>query len=376
MLMLAATCVAASARGAASHHASALARHAGPRARARAQHTVLRASARSTSRDDEPGASAEGGSVRAALRGAVDALRAAGVPEPDASAEFLLAHVLGSQSRGILATHGLEPLAPAHRAEFGRMVAERLARKPVQLIIGEWSFLELTLRVRAPVLVPRPETEELVELALARCAAFSAPPHVDAGCGPAPPVHVLDVGCGTGAIGLAVLARVPHARCTAIDVAEEAVSLARQNARALGLDARYESILLPIERLAPSAADAQADGRAVSGGAPAALYDVLLSNPPYIPEADMPSLEPEVAAWEDKRALCGGREGLDVIIAILERAPALLRARGCEVWLEVDPTHPPLIRAWLGDRPHVRLEFVESIRDFNGHERFCRLRVT
>lgn len=292
-------------------------------------------------------------------------LAAAGVPEPDASAEHLLAHALGSRSRGVLAARADEPLAPAQAAHFASMVCERLDRKPVQMIVGEWSFLELTLAVRAPTLVPRPETEELVELALERCAALR-----DGGR----PPRVLDVGCGTGAIGLAILARRPLARCTAIDIAEEAVSLARHNAALLGLEARYEALLLPIERLGAPTPAAGGAG-AAAGLAAEERYDVLLSNPPYIPERDMASLEPEVSAWEDWRALCGGRDGLDVVAAILERAPSLLRAPGCELWLEVDPSHPALIRAWLDARPHSRLEFVECMRDFGGHERFCRLRV-
>lgn len=310
-------------------------------------------------------------SVRAALRAAIAELRAAGVPEPDASAEHLLAHALGSQSRGVLATRADEPLTGAEAAHFGRMISERLARKPVQMIIGEWSFLELTLAVRAPVLVPRPETEELVELALERCAALAKPSTTGEAGGEErqqPPLRVLDVGCGTGAIGLAILSRRPLARCTAIDIAEEAVALAAHNAQLLGLEGRYEAKRVPIEELGAPAA-------AVAAAAAAERYDVLLSNPPYIPEGDMASLEPEVVGWEDRRALCGGRDGLDVIIAILERASSLLRGPGCEVWLEVDPSHPPLIRAWVDQHPHSRLAFVESICDFGGHERFCRLRV-
>jgi len=246
----------------------------------------------------------------------------------------------------------------------------------VQYIIGEWSFLELNLLVRAPVLVPRPETEELVELALARCPALArdAP---RAAC-------VLDVGCGTGAIGLAVLHRRPAARCTAIDVGAEAVALAGENARALGLADRYEVRLQPIQCLGFSAlASAASIGDSArsresssAGEEQEERYDVLLSNPPYIPEADMATLEPEVERWEDRRALCGGADGMDVVVAILERARSLLRGPGCEVWLEVDPSHPPLIRAWAEAHAEARLEVVEVVEDFGGLERFIRLRLT
>jgi release factor glutamine methyltransferase len=298
--------------------------------------------------------------VGAALRAAIAELSAASVPEPSASAEHMLAHVLGSASRGVLVARADEPLGAVRAERFREMVAARLERKPVQYILGEWDFLELTLAVRPPVLVPRPETEELVLLALERCAALAQG---------APPARVLDVGCGSGAIGLAVLHRRRAASCLAIDVSTDAVALAKANAASLGLGARYDCRLCAFAEL-------RVRGEAgAPAGAPAERFDVLLSNPPYIPARDMPTLEPEVARWEDERALCGGADGMDVIGAILSRAAALLRGPGCEVWLEVDPSHPPLIRRWVDARPDARLRYVETVNDLGGFERFVRLVV-
>jgi release factor glutamine methyltransferase len=188
--------------------------------------------------------------------------------------------------------------------------------------------------------------------------------------------------------GLAVLHRRPAACCTAIDLGVEAVALAGENARALGLADRYDVRLQPVQGLgssalasAKSAASALARSRestAAGGeeGGEEERYDVLLSNPPYIPEADMATLEPEVERWEDRRALCGGADGMDVVVAILERASSLLRGPGCEVWLEVDPSHPPLIRAWAEAHAEAKLEVVEVLEDLGGFERFVRLRLT
>ncbi|EOD35014.1 HemK methyltransferase family member 1 [Emiliania huxleyi CCMP1516] len=227
------------------------------------------------------------------------------------------------------------------------MCARRLAREPVQYILGDWDFMDLTLEVRPPVLIPRPETEGLVELV--------AQAHGDAAA-------FLDVGCGTGAIGLALLSRLPAARCVGIDVSASAAALAARNAELCGLDDRYSA--------------AAVDGGVAAWRPSDQRFDVVVSNPPYIPRADYEQLEPEVAGHEDERALCGGDDGLDVVREVLLAAPRLLRQGGPRaVWLEVDPSHPPLIEAWLRDaRPDLGMELARAEWDVFGRLRFCEVR--
>lgn len=325
-------------------------------------------------------ATVPGPTVGDALRAATAELEAAGVPEAALSAEYLLARALGGEAltRSGLALRVAEPLDARARDAFAAMCARRLERMPVQYILGDWDFLDLTLRVEPPVLVPRPETEELVLHVLRECAALGTPRP-----------RALDVGCGTGAIGLALLARLPAAEVVAIDPAPHAVQLARRNARELGLDARYTCEQCAIEACGVDgvgipAADAPRSAPPPpppTGDAPAAAsqlgqlgaFDVIVSNPPYIPQADMSGLEPEVASWEDWGALCGGASGLDVVLHILARAASLLRAPGCELWLEVDPSHPAQIEAWVRAHPRARLRYLETRTDLGGHQRFCRL---
>lgn len=290
-----------------------------------------------------------------ALREAQCAFTQNGVPEATLSAEYLLTRAAGlGSSRAQLALHLDSPLREDVRLIFESMCEQRLRRVPVQYILGDWDFHELTLSVKPPVLIPRPETEQLVELVLAAhrsdCAANSRS------------VRFLDVGCGTGAIGLALLNKLHNATCVGLDIRLDAANLALFNAKLTGLDDRYR-----VEHIEGGVAEyfVKED----------MLFDVLVSNPPYIPSADMISLEPEVVSYEDERALCGGADGLDVIRTILTRVPSLLRREGPRmVWLEVDPSHPPLIEQFIsGERADLGLALVRVHDDQFGFLRFCQL---
>ena len=136
-------------------------------------------------------------------------------------------------------------------------------------------------------------------------------------------------------------------------------------------------------RAAPTLARAKELARSGSGGKGCyrggkGAFDVIVSNPPYIPRADMSTLEAEVVGHEDDRALCGGEDGLDIVRELLLSAPSLLRPDGPKtIWLEVDPSHPPLIRDWLASEPQaseLRMEFVQWLSDSYGLPRFCQVR--
>ncbi|HVA30312.1 MAG TPA: peptide chain release factor N(5)-glutamine methyltransferase [Gaiellaceae bacterium] len=200
--------------------------------------------------------------ARDALREAERRLTAAGLDTPHLDAELLVAHALGVSRTGLYAdldaqVAGLEPL-----------LARREAREPLAYVLGEWGFRRLTLKTDARALVPRPETEIVVERALALLADADAP------C-------VLDVGVGSGAIALALKDERPDARVTAVDVSTDALALARENAARLGLDVD----------LREQGVDAAAEG-----------WDLVVSNPPYVETLE--GLEPELD-YEPERALIG-----------------------------------------------------------------------
>jgi release factor glutamine methyltransferase len=335
-------------------------------------------------------------SVSDAVRGATEVLRAAGVPEAAASAEWLALSVF-RRNRGGRAMVRLDNSRPsaAQLSRYADLCRRReRERTPVQYLVGEWDFHRVTLALRPPVLVPRPETEELVELVLKSDLSEGGEDRFSGG------TRVLDVGCGSGAILIALLAAQPTWYGVGLDISDEAVALSRENVQAVGVGDRcaVEHAGIAewpgIEMTYPFAdtkdvvmarrrreARRPERGRKEVGGAAAGgqggdefgtrLFDVLVSNPPYILPQDMETLPPDVKRHEDVRALAGGGEdGLDVIRQVLRRAPELVRPGGL-VWLEVDPSQPAIIAAqgWTG------LRYDEMVRDVYGRERFCKFTV-
>lgn len=224
--------------------------------------------------------------VREALGSAVDALAAAGVEDPRLDAELLLGEAMGRGRAALVADPGAE-VPPAAARAFGEMVRRRLRREPVAYILGRKGFRRLELAVDRRVLVPRPETELLVEVALER-----------------QPGSVLDVGTGSGAIALAVADELPDCAVTATDTSTAALEVARANAERLGLGdrVRFEQGTLPA---------------AGSGAAPPS-FDLVLANLPYVAEGEWRTLQPEVTQWEPREALLAGPDGLDAYRSLLD----------------------------------------------------------
>jgi release factor glutamine methyltransferase len=242
-------------------------------------------------------------SVRDALSGAVDALAAAGVETPRLDAELLLAEATGwDRARLAAEPEGGVPAGAARR--FGETVRRRLRREPVAYILGRKGFRSIELAVDRRVLVPRPETELLVELAL------------ELG-----PRRVLDVGTGSGAVALAIADELPGSEIVATDTSSAALEVARMNADRLGLAERVRF----VEAMLP-------DGdKGWAGGGGAEAFDLVVANLPYVAETEWADLQPEVTEWEPREALLAGPDGLDVIRAAIPAAASLAPALALEV---------------------------------------------
>jgi release factor glutamine methyltransferase len=210
----------------------------------------------------------------AALGVAAQRLAAAGVDTPEVDAELLVAHLLGTSRSGVHAVRDRQ--VPEG---FDELLERRVRREPLAYVLGEWGFRRLVLKTDARALVPRPETEVLVERALALLRDEAEP-------------RVLDLGTGTGAIALAIADEHRGARVTAVDSSPDALALARENADPLGLSVEF--------RLGGT--EAASEG-----------WDLLVSNPPYVTPAEWETLQPEVRDWEPRMALVG--EGLHGEIA-------------------------------------------------------------
>lgn len=258
-------------------------------------------------------------SARDALEAATDALRAAGVGSPRLDAEVLLAEATGATRTAIAAAPetSLDPVATRAYAEF---VRRRLRREPVAYITGLKGFRRIELAVDRRVLIPRPETELLVELAL----------EVDAR-------SVLDVGTGSGAVALAVADELPGSTVVATDVYPDPLDVARANAARLNLGARV---------------------RFAQGSLAPGSFDLLLANLPYVTEREWQGLEPELRDWEPRGALTPGPTGLEAIDALLGELSVTpettVHVIGLEVGHEQAPTVADLVRRAGFGRVEVR----------------------
>ncbi len=234
--------------------------------------------------------------VDQALAWARARLAEAGEAEP-LDAAILLAHVLGV-GRIALIAHPEQTLLPDQAAVYGALIRRRAAGVPIAYLLGRRAFFDRDLAVTPDVLIPRPETEHLVEVALAWARGK-------------PGLHIVDVGTGSGAIAVTLAAHLPDAQVWAVDVSAEAVAVARQNADAYGLAERIT--FLHGDLLAP----VQASG---------VHADVIAANLPYIPSGDLAALA--VTQHEPRLALDGGADGLDVIRRLLAQAPDVLAPAG------------------------------------------------
>jgi release factor glutamine methyltransferase len=255
--------------------------------------------------------------VRDAIGAAVPALEAAGCGTPRLDAELLIADALGLD-RGALAADPARAIPPPAARIVSERVRRRLEREPVAYILGRKGFRGIEVAVDSRVLVPRPETELLVEVAL----------ELPEGA------RVHEVGTGSGAVALALLDERPDLAVSASDASPLAVEVARANAGRLGL---------PLEVTA-------------ARGLPEGERDLVLANLPYVREDEWQGLQPEIVRWEPREALLAGSDGLDAIRALVEEAPA-----GTGLALEHAPHQAEAVRSLLSG--------AETRRDLAGQER-------
>jgi release factor glutamine methyltransferase len=256
-----------------------------------------------------------------ALDAAAPALAAAGCETPRLDAELLIADALGAD-RSVLHVSPDRAITGAQARVISEFVRRRVAREPVAYILGRRGFRRIELSVDSRVLIPRPETELLVEVAL----------ELPSGS------RVHDVGTGSGAVALALLDERPDLVVTASDASPAAVDVARANAARLGL---------PLE---------VSVGFGLPPGSEGAGFDLLLANLPYVREDEWDGLAPEIRLFEPRSALVSGADGLDAIRSLVAGAPP-----GTRLALEHAPGQAAKVRALLTD--------AATLRDLAGHER-------
>jgi release factor glutamine methyltransferase len=256
-------------------------------------------------------------SAREAVRRATERLERAGVPEPEASATVLLSELLGV-GRAELALHP-RPLTQEQTALYGAWISRRLEREPVQRILGYAYFRHLILELNEETLIPSPDTESVVDLALERIDERSGP------------CRVLDIGTGSGAIAISIATERPTCEVHAADISERALEVARRNAERNEARVTFHraDIASGLESLEES-------------------VHLLIANPPYVEGGEIPKLSPEVRDWEPRTAVEGGADGLHYFRRIFAETPPLL-GDGSEVVLEVGDGQADAVLALGGD---------------------------
>jgi release factor glutamine methyltransferase len=273
-------------------------------------------------------------SILETLKGLEAYLKKAGLERPKVDAEWLMAETIGCK-RLELFLQWERPIDEGARARLRELVRRRAAREPLQYVLGHQDFHDIRVEVGPGVLIPRPETEELVEHVIHLVQDVPAP-------------RIVDLGTGSGAIALAIAKALPNARLLAIDQSAEALQRARKNADLNGLRERVSF----------------RKGNWLEGLALEA--DCLVSNPPYLTQAEWEMAAPEVRDFEPKEALVADENGFADLRRILKAAPACL-ANGAYIALESGVGHGPLLLQMANE---IGLSDASIIKDASGRNRF------
>jgi release factor glutamine methyltransferase len=254
--------------------------------------------------------------VRTALKEGIARLRAAHVPSDTLAAEILLMHALG-RDRTWLYTNPESLLDPAAGEKYFALIARRTSGEPTQYLTGKQEFWGLEFEVTPAVLIPRPETEHVVEVALERLGARGIKINMKTGA-PSAPLRVADVGTGSGCLAVALAHELPHAEIVASDISAAALEVARRNAVRHAVSDRIHFI--------------ECDLLGASSGSPLvprpSSLDLIVSNPPYVARNEAATLQREVRDHEPDAALFGGPTGVEIYARLIEQSGALLRPGG------------------------------------------------
>jgi release factor glutamine methyltransferase len=281
--------------------------------------------------------------VSSLLAEAVAELTLYQIANPRLEAEVLLAYVLATDRAGLY-THLRDPISSSRTETFRHLIQRRAQHEPLQYITGTQEFWSLPFMVDKRVLIPRPETEVVVETALRLISQSTI--H-----NPQSAIQILDVGTGSGCIAIALAKELSHAQLWATDVSSDALRVARNNAE--HHDVARQITFLQGDLFAPIA------DKTVE-------FEIIVSNPPYLVHDEIATLQPEICDWEPHCALDGGRDGLDFYRRLLSESPAFLCSGG---WLimEIGQGQRQAIMRMVQEQPYLRASF--SVPDYSGHDR-------
>lgn len=280
------------------------------------------------------------------IRWATERFQQEGLENPRLDAEVLLGEALKAD-RVFLYTHFDQPLQPQELERFRSFLLRRLRREPVAYIIGEKDFWSRSFKVTPDVLIPRPETEILVGEALKICEEINN--------GFQGQLQILEIGTGSGVIGITLAKEIPKALILATDICKRALAVAEENARRHEVKDRIQFLLGDLFNPIPK-------GMA---------FDMIVTNPPYVPREELPFLMPEVRDYEPRQALDGGDQGLDFYRQVFPRIGEFLKRGGWFIG-EIGRDQKDAIKALA--EAESNLDSLGFIKDFQGIDRVCRVR--
>ena len=274
-----------------------------------------------------------------------------GIPDARLDAEYIISHGLQMKSRMDIYLNFEKPLTEAELDVLRQMVARRANREPLQHIIGDTSFRGFIIKCDPRALIPRPETESLVDMAKEALKDVENP-------------FIVEVGTGTGAISIACAKEIAGAKVLATDISEDALSLARENATANGLASTSTDSSVPSTC---SGTLTFAQGDLLDAVTDTAKIDCLIANLPYIPDGEKGKLQPEVDKFDPALALFGGPDGLTLVRKLLQQTEGKLNA-GAPILLEIGSEQAEVLKNEAANYPW--LEFSGIHKDFCGNIRF------
>ena len=288
-----------------------------------------------------------------------------GVPDARLDAEYIISHGLGMKNRMDLYLNFEKPLTAAELDTLRPLVARRANREPLQHIVGDTSFRGHIIKCDPRALIPRPETESLVDMAIERLNGVESP-------------FIVEVGTGTAAISIACAKEIAGAKVLATDISDEALSLARENAQANGLNEELtfaqgdllDAVTGDIVAKIVGASAGSAGSPTLSATLP--KISCLIANLPYIPDGEKGKLQPEVDKFDPALALYGGPDGLTLVRKMLSQTEGKL-ASGAPILLEIGSEQAAMLQSEAANYPW--LEFTGAHKDFCGNVRFVSYKV-
>ncbi|OGW01757.1 MAG: protein-(glutamine-N5) methyltransferase, release factor-specific [Nitrospinae bacterium RIFCSPLOWO2_01_FULL_39_10] len=297
--------------------------------------------------------------IRDILNWAAEYLKSRNIPSDRLDSEVLLSFIL-NKDRTYLYTNSEKPILPEEHKKFKELIERRGRREPLSYITGEKEFWSLKFKVSRDTLIPRPETEILVQAVLDIIKYPSPPPLPIGERIKVRGIKILDIGTGSGNVAVSIAKESPESHVFTVDKSNSALSVAKENAIIHNVAGRITflkgDLCIPFNPPSPPFVKGGKEG----------LFDIIVSNPPYIPTGDIEGLMPEVRDWEPRWALDGGKDGLEIVRKIIKDAPLFLKSKGF-LAMEIGFGQSEEVSRIISETD--KFHNIKTIKDLSGIER-------